>query len=69
MFSSVPGGWDPPVPGAALFVVFAMAMVAFALICAALAETQPVTHAQLPLHVLVPPNDKDVASPQASSGA
>ena len=56
-------------PGAALFVVFAMTMVAFALILRRAAETQPVTHAQLPLHVLVPPNDKDVASPQASNGA
>ena len=68
-FSSVPGGWDAPVPGTVLFVVFAATMVAFALILRRAALTQPVTQAQQPLHVLSSPSDQDVASSRVSSGA
>lgn len=40
-FSSVPHGWGPPVPALALVLVFALAIVAFAVILRRVAEAQP----------------------------
>jgi len=68
-FSSVPGGWDVPVPGAVLLIVFATTMVAFALVLRRAALTQPVAQAQLPLHVLSTAGDNEAASSRVSSGA
>lgn len=40
-FSTVPHGWDAPIPALVLFIVFITAMAAFALILARVAEAQP----------------------------
>ena len=47
-FSKAPGGWQPPVPGLVLLVVFAMAMAAFALILRRAAESASTPGPDLP---------------------